>query len=956
MAELTTAAQAGGTAYTLTVGDVSKNFAGIAKVAGAPEIDKVTCIDTNTIEVVFKKAMDRASVEDVANYTLNNNATVKAAELWIDQDDSRKTVKLTTENVVNNKVYKLKVANVKSADMVAIKTVEKSFAGVTDTKAPTIDGNVKVKNNQRLWVYFDDKHGVDKATAEDIANWEIEGLTITKVTALDDDSDDYGYYEVVEVDTEPMTPSKKYTLTINNLADGSSSKNVIAKALTKTFYGVAVDKTAPKAGTIDVLGDNMVEIVFTDTNRLDAATATDINNYTFNEGLQVISASLVRPAKPDTPYGKTVVLTTSTMDTDTTYKITIENVADEFGNVMTKVSNRALARSKGADIKAPAVKKVEWVDKNTIKVHFDERLDVDSANDPANYSINNDIGVVKKAEVSGSSGYTRVDLTTPDLTNNKAYKLTINGVKDRLGNEVNAYVVGFTAGMKDADTDRPEIDNIIAANEDEIRITFDEAVVAPAPLAGDELTYTYGGSTYTADIVGLAAAGYTIDDNTTVVFKTDSKITTNEEITIEALEGIFDKHNNAYVVDPDDKPTFYGNTDDNDAPEVVAIDQVSVYKLEVTFSEPVIAPATLVSDGITFDLYVDKEDDQTTEALSLVTMIARTKIAYDKDFDFDFSGVTDYVGEPSEDDSYDYTAYLDDDDNPVIDYVEAVNTQKIQVHFNESMDVPGSYIVKDSDGKTVSLPMAAAVDDDDDTIVNLTFTNTASSWKLKPGDVYTLIPKTAARDIAGNAVENITDLEFDFVASAVVNYNYIKGFKITDAKTLEVEFTTAFVPGGANTLTVVKKGTDVDLVKAGGLTNVNTANTKVKVELATPLLADVDYVLEADGAVEDKYEFEGKLADGGLTVTVVDNGATPPETTAEYVTFSGYDNSFVVKVVYLGVPSGVAIPFVADNGFNIYDALEGFSIPKDTTVNYYYTVEVYRTAGEAVLYSKEFAR
>ena len=184
VAELTTAAQTGGTAYTMTVGDVSKNFAGLAKISGAPEVDTVKCIDTNTVEVVFKKAMDRASVEDVANYTLNNGATVTAAELWIDQDDSRMTVKLTTEGVSNNKVYKLKIANVKSADLVAIKTVEKSFAGIADTTAPKLS-NVATPNNQRIFVVFDDKHSIDKESVENIANWDIDGLAINSIKAQD---------------------------------------------------------------------------------------------------------------------------------------------------------------------------------------------------------------------------------------------------------------------------------------------------------------------------------------------------------------------------------------------------------------------------------------------------------------------------------------------------------------------------------------------------------------------------------------------------------------------------------------------------------------------------------------------------------------------------------------------------------------------------------------------------
>lgn len=960
MAELTTAAQTGGTAYALTVGEVSKNFAGLAKITGTPEVDTVTCIDTNTVEIVFTKAMDRASVEDVANYTLNNGATVKAAELWIDQDDSRETVKLTTEGVNNNKVYKVKIANVKSADLVAIKTVEKSFAGVTDTKAATVKGNVKVMNNQRFQITFDDKHGVDEATAENIANWTIDGLTINKITAKDVDGDDYGYLEVIEVDTEPMDANHKYTVTISNLADGSSSKNVISKALTKTFYGVAVDKTAPKPGTITVLGDSMVEVVFTETNRLDYTTATDVNNYTFNEGLQVISASILRSSKPDTGLGKTVVLTTSTMDTDTTYKLTMENVADEFGNVMTKVNNRALARSKGADIKAPAVLKVEWADKNTVKVTFDERLDIDSANDPANFSINGDLGVVKKAELSASSGYYRVDLTTPDMTNNKAYKITINGVKDRLGNEAANYVVGFTAGMKTADTDRPEIENIVAVNKDEVRVTFNEAVSAtPAAV---NMTFTDGATPINAAIVGFVNADYTIDDNTTVVFKTASTIGTTDELTVTALNGVKDLYNNSYLLDSNDPPTFYGNVDDNDAPEVVAIDQVNVKKLQVTFSEPVIAPATIIANGITFTADVDVDDDETTDALSVVTLEAGSNIPYEKAFVFNFNGVKDYANMASTDTAYDYTVYLEDEDSPTIDYVEAVSTTKVQVHFNEELQSPGTYIIKDSDDKTVSLTgLTAAVDGDDETIVNITFVNPPNSWKVKPGDVYTVIPKTAARDIAGNPVEDLSDLEYDFVASAVTNYSYIKGVKVVDADTIKVTLTDALDTNNS-TVTTTDNGTLV-VTEDGKALNLVALTTgdgtkEITVDLDYALLDGIEYDVTTTGPVTGSFTFDGVLGDGGLEI----DGTG-------VVTFSGYNaTDFVVWAVYNGsyvelapVSATDATPFIVNAA--VLNTL-GVAVGDD------YNVEVYRVLTPAtawggsynavkdgaILYSKRFTR
>jgi len=793
---LETAAQTAGTAYTLTVGDVSLNFTGIAKVSGAPEIDKVKSIDTDTVEIVFTKALDKASAEDEANYTFDKGITVKKAELWISHDDGRKTVKLTTEGMKTNNIYKLTIQNIKSSDLVAMKSVTKSLAGTSDTKAPTVDGNVIVKNNQRIILNFSDAHGIDKATAEDIANYSINNdLVITKIVAIDAVEDDYDYYDQVEISTEPMEINKRYTLTINNLADGSVSKNVIAKAITKQFGGMAPDKTAPKAGAIKVYGDSMVEIAFSDTNRMDASTLTDINNYTFDNGLQVLKAEIVRPSKPDTDLGKTVVLTTSTMDTGTTYKITIENIADEFGNVITKVSNRSVPRSQGADIKPAAVTKVVWNSLTEVKVYFDERLDVESANDPANYVINNDLGAVLKAEISASDDYKAVKLTTAKQAENKNYTITINGVKDRLENATVNAKAYFTSQVDGADTTMPEIENIYAVNNREIRVTFNEKVTAAA-LAPN---MTIDGGAFTAAVVGV------IDDETTVVLMTSEEINSNDEITVTSLDGIKDKHNNVFAIDANDKPAFYGSDAEADDVEVSTKDQLNVRTLQFTFSGPIklaggAMAGTISASGTVFDAYIDDDADTSTtpttnEELSTLTLVKQAAgvLPYETTYKFDFSEtLVDYLGNKVVDEEVDfanYTAYtilLEDEDDPAIDYVESVNTKTINVVYNEdiSASAPGSYEIRKYDGTSSGATILASVDSDNKNIVKLTLGGTA----LKAGDVYTLIPKTGAKDIAGNTAA-VKDISFDFTAFAVVTSDYVNGVAIFAGRTLKVRTT-----------------------------------------------------------------------------------------------------------------------------------------------------------------------
>lgn len=913
---LTTAAQTGGAAYTLTVGDVSKNFAGLAKVTAAPEVDgNVTCIDTNTVEINFTKLMDKATAEDVVNYKLDNSATVKSAVL----DSSRKTVNLTTEGVANNKVYKVTVSNVKSSDLVSIKTVTKTFAGITDIKAPSIN-KVTVVNNQRIKVYFTDTHGVDQATAQDLANWSISGdLKIQSATAVDEDEDDYGYYEMVELATDSMTSGQTYTLTINKMVDGSVSKNATTKTLTKDFKGIAIDKTAPVVSTMTVLGDSMVEVVFSETNRMDAATLADVANYTFDKDITVNSAEILNTAKVDLPVGRTVMLKTSALEKNKSYKLTVKNVADEFGNVM-KDTTRTVV-SQGEDLTPPYVVSTSWVSLTKVKLTFDSKLDLATATDIANYSVNKDLGAVIKAELNktGATAYTVVTLTTPTQKVNTSYTVTVNNVKDRLGNALSGYKAYFVSSMDGTDTTRPEITSIDAVNKDEVRVTFDEAVKLNANTA-----------TITVDIAGvtLTQVGQPIDDETTLVFKrTGTAFANGTKYTVNSINYVSDKYNNYYKVDSASKPEFYGVTVTNDAPEVSTIEQVNEQEIKVLFSEPIKkTAATIVSTGIaqTFDIAVDADADNTTDAESTLTLTTQNgaTIQFDKDYKFDFTArVTDYVDLAAADDtdtatvtanSTTFRTYINDEDDPVIDYVEAVNEKKVKVVYNEDLSSVGSYKITVGDTTTAAGgTLLATADPDNDNIV---FVSCSSA--LSADTVYTLKPLSAAKDIAGN-VAVVKDVELTFVGSSAKVQSYVKGVAYVDGTTIKITTSEAF--GKTDTITITKDGGTKNLLSstrsvlpedvqdiAEDVTVANRTLHKTTHQFFAyeAFLEGVEYTVTitqvdaASGLLNDvTYTFEGQVASGGIDMTNIDTVGNM----AGQITFSGWNaTDYVVFVVYNG--------------------------------------------------------
>ena len=839
---LTTAPMTAGKAYTMTAKEVSLNFTGIAKETAAPKIKTAKVVDTNTVELTFDKVLDRASAEIAENYTINNSAVVVSAAL----ESDRMTVTLTTENVVKGKLYTLKVAGIKSIDLVEMKAASKNFVGSVDNTAPKIS-KIEAKTNTRLYIDFSDDHGIDKATAENIENYAIKDLAIVSVEAVDTDDD--GNYDRVEMVTEPQTVGKQYTLTIDNLADGSVSVNVGTKALSKTFRGKALDKESPTVtGVIEAENNTFVTVKFADRSALDVASATDISNYEI-DGLDVEKAEILDDSDLYVEDGRTVVLTTSAQDSTKTYKLTVKGVQDEFGNELKPISGSKYRtyyfKGTKVDTIPPYVKKVTSVDSKTVKIEFDGSLDKATAQDPTNYVINGGVGAAVKATLKNDK---YVTLTTLDQSAGTTYTITINGVNDKAGNATANVKAKFVALSNTHDIDAPELDYIEALYEDEIRLHFNEEVKASA-------------ATMTLDKVTnkIAYAGL-LDDGTTVVMKVyDGTKLANNQYKVATINGITDVAGNKYVLPKDSSVEFWGSDADNDVPEMTSYEQTDARTIRAYFSEPVKvlgkAKAENVSlGGLTWKTAtVDPDEDETYEGMCIVDFESSSKLPVDKEYTFNFKEViTDLVGTASEEDKVEISTYIEDKDAPVLVNVEAKDNKTIVLTYDEKVDTTGSYEVKYTDDKNINrrLSLDSKLTKNADKV-----TIKLASGELDSQYVYTLKIMVGPRDASNNQLNAREADTFEFVGTDVMpNEAYVTGVVLTSPNKIEVSSTAD--------ATVVKTVYEVDADPQVDL--VVGTPTDGKATLAMPLLADKTYEVTLENGLT--YQFVGTVSDNGITV------------------------------------------------------------------------------------------
>ena len=850
---LTTAPMTAGKAYTMTAKEVSLNFTGIAKETAAPKIKTAKVVDTNTVELTFDKVLDRASAEIAENYTINNSAVVVSAAL----ESDRMTVTLTTENVVKGKLYTLKVAGIKSIDLVEMKAASKNFVGSVDNTAPKIS-KIEAKTNTRLYIDFSDDHGIDKATAENIENYAIKDLAIVSVEAVDTDDD--GNYDRVEMVTEPQTVGKQYTLTIDNLADGSVSVNVGTKALSKTFRGKALDKESPTVtGTISADNNIYVTVKFADRSALDVASATDISNYEI-DGLDIEKAEILDDSDLYVEDGRTVVLTTSAQDSTKTYKLTVKGVQDEFGNELKPISGSKYRtyyfKGTKVDTIPPYVKKVTSVDSKTVKIEFDGSLDKATAQDPTNYVINGGVGAAVKATLKDSRFVT---LKTLEQTAGSTYKITINGVADKAGNTAANVTAKFVALSNAHDIDAPELDYIEALYKDEIRLHFNEEVKASAA------TMTLKSSPINAKYAGL------LDDGTTVVMAVYDGTLGNDEYVVNTINGITDLAKNQYKYDSVAANAatieFWGSDADNDAPEMTSFEQTDAKTIRVYFTEPVKVDKTKLNTLATNNPFtsatVDPDKEGTYEGMCIVDFEASSKLPVDKEYKFNFEKViTDLVGTASEEDKVEISTYIEDKDAPVLVNVEAKDNKTIVLTYDENLDSAGSYEVKYTDDKNINrrLSLDSKLTKNADKV-----TIKLASGELDSQYVYTLKIVVGPRDLSNNKLNAREADTFEFVGTDVrPNEAYVTGVVLESPSILSVSAT--------EDVTVVNYvyELDDDGNKVCDLLDHATLDADGNVDqviLVKPLLlADKTYEIKVNNDENLKFTFSGLLEDNGITV------------------------------------------------------------------------------------------
>lgn len=963
---LDTADQVAGKVYTVKVADKTAKYTGVAKDTTSPVVQGTSKVmDNVTVKVVFDKEVDPRTALVAANYTIDNNLQVTKAAWNTDADgDAIKTeVLLTTSAQTSGTLYKLTVAT-KVTDLAgnAVKSADDAnivkFGGIkADTTLPKLTSAMG-KNAVKVTLTFTEASGLDKATAENVANYTLTNKTdaakTATVTKAELKQDAAGVWNTVELTTSAQTVGNIYEVAAKNVADKFGNVISTTADYKTTFSGQPADTTGPQVVTVEVKTNTAVKVTFNE--ELDKAAAETVANYAINNDLTVVKAAL------DTTK-KIVTLTTSTQKAGTAYKVTVTNVTDEYANKIGSSNNSGYFSGLAVDDKKPSVvSAIASVDasKTFVTVTFSEGMN-DTAKVASNYFFGDAIGYgVEVTKVSDTTFKVRVN-ALEDLKN---YTVKVTGVEDASANgiDTDANTANFV-GKATADSDAPKVAGAVAVDKNTIQVLFSRPVAASATQTAAAGNNTVSNNADDADNYKLVEKGSTTNlitdytkvlsyvskdrKTTTLRFQTGSGVTLvagkvyevyvngaadATGVTFDAAATSLVADNSVKVAAADSYTTMGSSTADVTVPEMVAAYAMNTTTVNIKFNAPIKYNAAAAAGDITFtagatvinhvpaNTSVSSSDNtvlvvKTASALTAGTTYTVTAVTA--------TAVTDIYGDKQVKTTVTQalTAPSTTNDKPGVASVSVVSSSQLEVTLTE--DVKAFDITK----FTVNGVQPTFVEYKSSTaknVLNVYFNNSA----LTAGSVYKLeIAAAGLTDLIGDTNTDKASVEFAATGKTRTAIKISDVVKLADNK-VRVIFNRPVADNNGITaadVAITAGGVTVTSLDAAYLAGSKLAATAFdganefvdsvdltlskNVTSAMTLTFDfgADTYTAKDGAAKDtttSKDYTGTVTFTQPTVTVTDGNAVTPTkevVTAKFATIGGSPATDVaLKVTFAG--------------------------------------------------------
>ncbi|MBN1349487.1 T9SS type A sorting domain-containing protein [candidate division KSB1 bacterium] len=428
------------------------------------------------------------------------------------------------------------------------------------------------------------------------------------------------------------------------------------------------DLVKPAIAKCKIIDETHVDIEFTEP--ITKASAERKENYSISDNIQVVGAVL----DADTIH---VHLTTSKHRPGFSYSVTVNNIQD-----MADEPNTIQANSTGSyyfpvagDGKPPYIVSAKALSQTRIVLVFNEMVTRSSAENKANYQIDNNIEIFQAQLFEDCI---TVHLTTSEHAYEKQYQLTVTNIYDReepANCITEAYQVSYL--LEALDKTPPEIVSVVLAEPTKLNIQFSEPVSRQSAV----LIKNYSIS----DSVVIQNIQFGEDSLTVHLTTTAHQLDTDYTIIV---ANIYDCATPPNKISENASATYRLDSVDNIKPELVTATIFNEEQVHLLFSEPITQ-----SSAETVENYKISGDVQVLFAAlhsDLKTAILKTSShKRGVQYTITVNNIADRAKNPNVIEQNTTASYLLaklDNEKPFVLEVKIIEETKIEIQFNEPVE------------------------------------------------------------------------------------------------------------------------------------------------------------------------------------------------------------------------------------------------------------------------------
>ncbi|HWR60423.1 MAG TPA: hypothetical protein VN580_02360, partial [Clostridia bacterium] len=835
------------------------------------EIKSVASAGNTLVKLTFNGPVDKKTVEDKSIYKIEGLKTegFEAGELEV--KSAKKVpgnmVVLETSSQTCGQVYTIKHGRGTFRFAGLPQTGSSSSqTGGSSSKASglalvSVREDTEEASRGEIIVMFD--RMVDAASATDINNYSFEGGTIEAARMP---TGTEVYFMV-----KGLKGGKNIKAKVSNITalDGSILKSA--------EYNFKLSSGSTKAQSVDSVeagGNTRVMINFSKVINKTSSGALDPANYEIKSASGPLAIKRV-----DFISAVDAELITEPQQANVEYELTVKNVADNKGNVMTKPYKKSF-RGKAPTKSRPKVTGIQILARNLIEVSFDSRarLDMESAKNVQNYSIDGDVTIYSASTPplnASPADFRKIQLKVSPLTLKQKYTLTVEGVKDEYGNEIKEAEFRKTVDEKAvASAGISKVRSLVASGGQyatQVEISFDKNLDFMSAMDISKIQVDGG-------IGHPVFASYTIVEKQ-LLMDLPAPCISGRKYTV-SINGIMDDAGNILNIE---KVPFYAAVaeDDMNPPEISDVSAVNKYVVSIAFNRPI----GNIGDAKLELKKVDSNGNPVGDSIILTS-----KVGYDDDRRVEFS---DYPNKLLEDAEYmivglnaknilgrryelpaafkEREVFPGTDEEPEwpeAHSIEQKDAKKFELYFSEKVQAGASFA-----------GLVPSVSVEDKAVGYL-----KSAGKIQNGRIFKDDLGKAFTNMHGMKVQNadekaVTEIEADLDDTEAP---YIENLEAIDRNTVKLTFNEGMEKPGAYEIEYENSKEKTVVIKPSAAVNAEEDNTVLLTFIGDFLTSEYEYTLRVKA---DPVDYAGNSAgiDGeeypfeGTDIKAVDNYITKIE-------------------------------------------------------------------------------